>query len=163
MRFPVRRVAFGFAAGAAVGWLASLLRAPASAPEGSSADEAVRLPQEDFGEAPVESAAEDAAERAVAAPAVALPPEETSEPAAEAAVVRPAPRKRTRARAGTQVADPAAGATETLRDGHAAVSEQLSEAVRLADEERRRAHEAANRPEARRRSTARKPAPESGT
>src|SRR5689334_1442559 len=49
MRFPVRRVLMGFAAGAAAGWAAGLLRTPAHAPAGSSADEAAHLPQEEFG------------------------------------------------------------------------------------------------------------------
>src|SRR5688572_3333360 len=52
MRFPLRRVLLGFAAGAAAGWVAGLLRTPTRAPEGSGADEAMHLPQEEFGTPP---------------------------------------------------------------------------------------------------------------
>lgn len=79
MRFPVRRVLLGFAAGAAAGWVAGLLRTPAHAPAGSSADEATHLPQEEFGtpadlvvEEP--AAPEHHAPRKATAPSVKPPP-----------------------------------------------------------------------------------------
>jgi hypothetical protein len=52
-------ILFGFAVGATAGWAAGLLRRPATAPEGSSADEAIRLPREDFGGAPEPAAPPD--------------------------------------------------------------------------------------------------------
>lgn len=68
MRFPLRRVLLGFTVGAAAGWAAGLLRRPTSAPEGSSADEALHLPQEEFGspagEEPVVDVTEPVAEPA---------------------------------------------------------------------------------------------------
>jgi len=59
MRFPLRRVLLGFAVGAAAGWAGGLLRRPTSAPEGSSADEALHLPQEEFGSPAGEERADD--------------------------------------------------------------------------------------------------------
>jgi hypothetical protein len=75
MRFPVRRVLLGFAAGATAGWVAGLLRSPAHAPAGSSADEAAHLPQEDFG-TPAEITLDGAhpAPRKATGPAVKPPP-----------------------------------------------------------------------------------------
>lgn len=107
MRLPLRRIVFGFVLGAAGGWLVSLLRTPATAPAGSSADEAMRLPQEDFGEpaAPVEPEPEVAAE----------PPK------------KPAPRKRAPRKAATP--DPTAAATETLRAAAAEATERLDVAA----------------------------------
>ncbi len=54
MRFPVRKILLGFGFGALAGWLGGLLRTPDRAPANSSADAAVRMPQEEFGEAPAE-------------------------------------------------------------------------------------------------------------
>ena len=52
MPFPVRRVLAGFAAGAAAGWFAGLLRTPTSPAPDSSAGAAGRLPQREFGTPP---------------------------------------------------------------------------------------------------------------
>jgi hypothetical protein len=49
MPFPVRRVLAGFAAGAAAGWFAGLLRTPAPTTPDGSAAAAMRLPQREFG------------------------------------------------------------------------------------------------------------------
>jgi len=50
MPLPVRRVLAGFAAGAAAGWFAGLLRTPETARADSSAGAALRLPQREFGD-----------------------------------------------------------------------------------------------------------------
>ncbi|HVF04454.1 MAG TPA: hypothetical protein VNA20_06425 [Frankiaceae bacterium] len=79
MRLPVRRVLLGLAVGATAGWVAGLLRKPASGPPGSSVDEATRLPQEEFGS----PAGEEPTPRPAAEPEPAAEP--TAEtPAAEA-------------------------------------------------------------------------------
>jgi hypothetical protein len=89
MRFPLRRVVLGFAAGAAAGWAVGLLRSPADAPAGSSADAATRLPQEEFGDLgevdDPEQAAEIAQEptappRKATAPAITPIPGSDAEP-----------------------------------------------------------------------------------
>ena len=169
MRFPLRRVVLGFAAGAALGWVASLLRSPSDPPEGSGAESAERMPQEEFGE-PVndpEQAAEIAQEptappRKATAPAVkpipgsdrepegagesepATAPEVGAEQVDEAVAGGPAgdepgepakaakPRRRR-----TPTTDPALGATEALREGHAAATERLTGADKPAPRRRR--------------------------
>jgi hypothetical protein len=156
MRFPLRRVLLGFAVGAAAGWAGGLLRRPTTAPEGSSADEALHLPQEEFGSPAGEEPAEDVAQEPTAPPEAEetqehAPPRKATPPA----VTRPPGSRRTRAAedndgasepatapaAGEErikprrpraakkaVADPHVDAAAALREGHAAATERLADA-----------------------------------
>ncbi len=130
MPFPLRRVLAGFATGAALGWLAGLLRSPGAAPPDSSAGATSRLPQREFGAAPGGAGAplppgiqEAPADPAPADPAPAVPAETPTVPEPAAA---PAPKK-PRARRATPVSDPAAAAAKTLRAGRAAATDRLTE------------------------------------
>ncbi|HEU0131296.1 MAG TPA: hypothetical protein VFQ85_09950 [Mycobacteriales bacterium] len=146
MRFPLRRVLLGFAAGAAAGWAAGLLRRPPAALVFDDAAEVTRIEQEPAAEpeavAPAEEpAAEEAAEPALAGAeeiaqeptAPVAEPEPEPEPAPEQAAAKP---KRRRATAATP--DPVAGAAEALREGHAAATEHLDVDVTPAPPKRRR-------------------------
>jgi hypothetical protein len=141
MRFPVRRVLLGFTLGAAAGWVAGLLRTPTRPPEGSSADEATRLPQEEFGTPADGADVVDVVQASVA--------DEPQEPVADE---HPPPRKKTaptvkrssgtrrKAPAGPHsgASEPAAGpeataevvdaAAAALREGHAVATERLADA-----------------------------------
>lgn len=126
MRFPLRRILLGFAAGAAAGWVGSLLRRPADAPAGTGADAAEHMPQEEFGE-PV---ADRPKPRKAVPPSITHPPGsdlsvehgEHGEGGAEPAVpAKPAPR-----RAAKVATDPASVVTEAVRQGRAEVSERLA-------------------------------------
>jgi hypothetical protein len=123
MRFPLRRVLLGFAAGAAAGWAAGLLRTPSAAPAGSSGEAATRLPQEEFGE-PADTRHP--------------PPRKATGPS-----IRPTPgAAHSDSDGGSEPAVPphaeepaltvTASAAEALREGHAAAAEQLAEAVEAA-------------------------------
>ena len=124
MRFPLRRVLFGFAAGAAAGWVASLLRTPKPVPD-SSAEAATAMPVEDFGEHPKP--------RKATAPAITPPPgsdhhdgsgaAEPATPVPETAAKKPA-RKRAAKKA---PADPAAAVSETISEGRAEMTERLAD------------------------------------
>ncbi len=81
MRFPFRRVVFGFVIGAAAGWVAGLFRTPKPAPDGSSAWEPEPLPQEHVGDP------------APTAPAAPEPPA-TKQPAATKQPIRKPPAKK---------------------------------------------------------------------
>ena len=152
MRFPVRRVVLGFAAGAAAGWVAGLLRTPAHAPAESSANEATHLPQEEFGTPADVEVTEHPAPRKSTGPAVKPPPGSkrtkevaaaghagSAEPAAgpdvtaEVTVVDvtdpPAkPARKPRKRAVKATPDPAKAAAAALREGHAEATERLADA-----------------------------------
>jgi hypothetical protein len=126
MRFPLRRVLLGFTVGAAAGWAAGLLRTPSAPPAGSSAEGALRLPQEEFGE----PAREHAPPRKATGPSIRPTPgaahpahpevgDGGSEPAAPPHVEPPVQD------------EPAVTATaaEALREGHAAATEALAGAA----------------------------------
>jgi len=110
VRLPLRRILVGFAAGAAAGWAAGLLRRPATAPEGSSADEAIHLPREDFGGA--EEAAPEIAAPEPAAP-VAEPHEHPPPRKATAPSVRRSPGARKAPASGAGGSEPATPAPRT--------------------------------------------------
>ncbi len=119
----------GFAAGAAAGWAAGLLRRPASAPAGSSADEAIHLPREDFGvaeaapaEEPAPAVAEHAPPRKATAPSVRPTPgsHKTAATTGDAEPAKPARRRTAKA------PDPAEAAAAALCEGHAEVAERLA-------------------------------------
>jgi hypothetical protein len=141
MRLPVRRLVLGFAAGAAAGWAAGLLRTPATAPAGSSAGGALRLPQEDFGEPPGDEGRgeEHPPPRKATAPAIhPIPGSEHAIELGEAGgasepAVTPKPRRRR-----TPATDPTAAAAEALRAGHAEATEKLTTAADSAPATRRR-------------------------
>jgi hypothetical protein len=121
VRLPLRRIAFGFALGAAAGWLAGLLRTPAAPPAGSSADEAMRLPQQDFGDpagepAPAETTVEAEYGTADIAQESTAPPAEPKKPARKRA-----PRK--------VAADTTAEATESILAAAAEATERLDVAA----------------------------------
>jgi hypothetical protein len=132
MPFPLRRVLLGFTVGAAAGWAAGLLRTPSAAPAGSSAEGALRLPQEEFGE-PVSGEREHAPPRKATGPSIrptpGAPHPETGQGDAEPAV----PAHGDAAPAGTAHGDAASAVTataaEALREGHAAATEALAEAA----------------------------------
>lgn len=139
MRFPLRRVLLGFAAGAAAGWVISLLRTPTNPPEGSSADEATKLPQEEFGHpvdladeplAPAEPVEEATHEhpppKKATAPAVRRPPG-SKKTAAKAGDGESEPAKPAR-RAKKAAPDPHVEAAATLREAHAEAAERLAAA-----------------------------------
>jgi hypothetical protein len=124
MRFPLRRVLLGFAAGAAAGWAAGLLRTPSAAPAGSSGEAATRLPQEEFGE-PADT--RHPPPRKATGPSIRPTPgaahpdsgDGGSEPAVPPHAEEPA-------------LTVTASAAEALREGHAAATEQLAGAVEAA-------------------------------
>jgi type IV secretory pathway VirB10-like protein len=141
MRFPLRRIVLGFAVGIGAGWVASLLRRPKDAPAGSSADAAVRMPQEEFGdvvgEAPAEEPALEGAEEIAqeptapprkAVPEMVTPPpgREEEPPEPDAATSEPAKPTKPRAKRAPRKADPAAAVTETVREGREAMNEHLA-------------------------------------
>lgn len=123
----LRRVLTGFAAGAAAGWFAGLLRTPEAAPADSSADAALRLPQQEFGDPPgdpaepVTAGEQEGADLSTykpvdaAEPPVATPKPERAEPAA--------PRSTRRRRPATP--DPAQAAADALRAGTEAARGKL--------------------------------------
>ena len=125
MRFPLRRVLFGFAAGAAAGWVASLVRTPKAAPAGSSAAAATAMPVEDFGE-PAEP--ERAKPRKATAPAITHPPgSDHHDGSGEAEPATPPAKKPARKRAPAKKADPAAAVTEVVQAGRAEITERLAD------------------------------------
>ncbi|MDQ1713789.1 MAG: hypothetical protein QOE45_3239 [Frankiaceae bacterium] len=119
MRFPLRRVLLGFTLGAAAGWAAGLLRRPADAPAGSSAESAIRLPQEEFGEPAGEHPPPRKATGPSIRPTPGAPHPEVGDGGSEPATPPHA----------EEAVTVTASAAEALREGHAAAAEQLAEAV----------------------------------
>jgi hypothetical protein len=136
MRFPLRRVLLGFAAGAAAGWAAGLLRTPSAAPAGSSAEGATRLPQEEFGGSP-NGAAHPPPRKATGPsirPTPGAPHPEVGDGSAEPASpphADPVDHVDPVAQVDLVAEEPAvtASASEALRAGHAAATEHLAEAA----------------------------------
>ena len=127
-RLPLRRVLFGFAAGAAAGWFAGLLRTPATAPLGSSAGRAPSLPQEDFGQAPAERERERGPE-----PELQSEPELRSEPELQPELQPepdpyPAGKPARRRKPAPGKGEVAAAAAEELRAGQVEATEKLDDA-----------------------------------
>ena len=110
----LRRALAGFAAGAAAGWFAGLLRTPGDAPADSAAGTALRLPQEEFG-SPAGSP------EAPLAPGEQQPGDPQPIAADVAAPAEPAPPRRRRAAA----PDPAKAAAAALRAGRDAAAVRL--------------------------------------
>jgi hypothetical protein len=121
MRFPLRRVLLGFTVGAAAGWAAGLLRSPSAPPAGSSAEGALRLPQEDFGEqaSPEPASGEHPPPRKATGPSIrptpGAPHPEQGDGGSEPAVPPHEP--------------VTASAAEALREGNAAATEALADAA----------------------------------
>lgn len=134
MRFPLRRVLFGFAAGAAAGWVASLVRTPKAAPADSSAGAAAAMPVEDFGE-PAAAEPQPEAEperpkpRKATAPAITpTPGSEHHDGSGEAEPATPPVQKPARKRAAKKpAADPAAAVTEAIGEGRGDLTERLAD------------------------------------
>jgi len=124
MRFPLRRLLLGFAAGAAAGWAAGLLRTPREAPEGTGADAAADMPQEEFGEPAVGPVVEHPPPKKAQAPSI-TPPPGPGEHAGGSGESEPAKPARTRTRAATP--NPVATATEELRAGREQATEHLAD------------------------------------
>lgn len=134
MRFPLRRILIGFTAGAAAGWVASLLRRPADAPAGTGADAAEHLPPD---------VAADPAEghpppRKAVPPSITPPPgsdllgdphdgatEPATPPEEGAEHIEPA-KKPARKRARKAAPDPVAAVAEAVAEGRAQVDEHLA-------------------------------------
>jgi hypothetical protein len=134
MRFPLRRVLLGFTAGAAAGWVASLVRTPKAAPADSSAGAAAAMPVEDFGEPAAPEPAAPEPERPK--PHKATPPAITHPPGsdhhdgsgeAEPATPPPATKPARKRAAPRKAADPAAAVTEAIGEGRGDLTERLAD------------------------------------
>ena len=134
MRFPLRRIVLGFAVGAGAGWVASLLRRPKDAPAGSSAEAAINLPQEEFGEPEgAEPEAPHEPPRKAVPEMITTPPgrEDPPPPRGDGGDAEPAtPTRKRRPRKVTEPGEAAAAVaepvSEAVREGRAEVAERLA-------------------------------------